>query len=278
MYFILNGATFSNNIGTVNIETGTVTPPSGGGGGTDTPVTPPASLGEFTLTSSMLKNQTYSTSLGDWNSSTKHLATDFLALEAGYDVVFDLPDGWQGYLGHVYKDSGDSGSYTPTKTSILSGWVTKGTISTGASLDRYFIVIQKTNKTAITPSDYDSIDGSIQVKKPDARTVIIDSSALNVGKNYKDLNIVEMETRLATWYYALTPGSTINGTIATGLKAYIISIRDGETTFTVDTEWVSSFNQTYDTACSIMIVVKKDDGSAFTDTSAWTSPITINIK
>ena len=37
MYFILNGATFSNNIGTVNIETGTVTPPSGG-----TPVNPPS--------------------------------------------------------------------------------------------------------------------------------------------------------------------------------------------------------------------------------------------
>ena len=37
MYFILNGATFSNNIGTVNIETGTVTPPSGGGSQPSTP-------------------------------------------------------------------------------------------------------------------------------------------------------------------------------------------------------------------------------------------------
>lgn len=40
MYFILNGATFSNNIGTVNIETGTVTPPSGGGSEPETPVNP----------------------------------------------------------------------------------------------------------------------------------------------------------------------------------------------------------------------------------------------
>lgn len=38
MYFILNGATFTNHIGTIDITTGTVTPPSGdSGGGTDTP-------------------------------------------------------------------------------------------------------------------------------------------------------------------------------------------------------------------------------------------------
>lgn len=62
MYFILNGATFSNNIGTVNIETGTVTPPSGGGSQPSTPVNPPASgstwyTGYDILDSSVAKDQ-----------------------------------------------------------------------------------------------------------------------------------------------------------------------------------------------------------------------------
>ncbi len=43
MYFILNGATFTNHIGTIDITTGTVTPPTGGGSeGTDTPINPPS--------------------------------------------------------------------------------------------------------------------------------------------------------------------------------------------------------------------------------------------
>ena len=50
MYFILNGATFTNHIGTIDITTGTITPPSGGGGGTDTPVTPPADGETVTFT------------------------------------------------------------------------------------------------------------------------------------------------------------------------------------------------------------------------------------
>lgn len=56
MYFILNGATFSNNIGTVNIETGTVTPPSGGGTDTSTNYTftinPTPTSATVTLTAS----------------------------------------------------------------------------------------------------------------------------------------------------------------------------------------------------------------------------------
>lgn len=281
MYFILKNANFSaNNIGKVDFTTGGVTGGGSGSGGgdSDTPVTPPVFMGEFTLTSSMLKNQTYSTAKGDWNTSNVHLATDFLALQAGYDVVFDLPDDWSGYVAHVSKTKGVSGAYDNNRTSILSGWVTKGTVSTGASLDKYFIVLQKKSKAAITPSDYESIAGSVQVKKPSARTVTLDSTTINAKKGYEHLNIITMENRLASWFYAVTPGSTVTGTVANGLKAYIISIRDGETQFAIDTDWVSSFNQTYDTACSIMIVAKKEDGSTFTDTSAWTSPVTINIK
>ena len=56
MYFILNGATFSNNIGTVNIETGTVTPPTGGGSGGSTPVTPPS--GTTTTYGTLISNPT----------------------------------------------------------------------------------------------------------------------------------------------------------------------------------------------------------------------------
>jgi hypothetical protein len=37
MYFILNKATFTNNIGKIDIESGTVTPPTGGEGETTTP-------------------------------------------------------------------------------------------------------------------------------------------------------------------------------------------------------------------------------------------------
>lgn len=232
----------------------------------------------FTLTSDMLKNQTYSSTEGAYKASNVHLATDFIELKAGYDVVFDLPDDWNGYVAHVAKNKGASGTYVPLSTSVLSGWVTKGTVSTGATLDKYLIVLQKTNKSAITPSDYAAIEGSVQVKLPSARTVTLDSSLMNAKKGYSELNLTTQEGRICSWFYALTPGSTVKGNVASGLQAYIVSIRDGETKFSVDTDWVTSFDKTYDKACSILIVAKKTDGTTFTDTSDWTSPITIDIK
>ena len=77
MYFILNGATFSNNIGTVNIETGTVTPPAGGGSDPSTPVNPPASGETIELT---IIAGTNMTSTGETTNSANWNTTDYIAV------------------------------------------------------------------------------------------------------------------------------------------------------------------------------------------------------
>ena len=231
---------------------------------------------EFTLTSSMLTNQTYSTATSKWKDSTKHLGTGFMTLYSGYDVVFDLPDTMEGYLAHLYQEK--NGTTSNNKISLLSSWVQKGIVSTGPTSDKYFIVIQKKSKDTITPNEYTNIVGSIKIQKPATRTITLDNTLMNAGKGYMSVNIIDDADRMASWFYALTPGSTVSGNIAEGLQAYIMSIRENDKEFSVDTTWVSSFNQTYNEACSIYIVAKYTEGGDFVDTSSWTSPLTINIK
>ena len=231
---------------------------------------------EFTLTSSMLTNQTYSTSTSSWKNSTKHLGTGFMTLYSGYDVVFDLPDTMEGYLAHLYQEK--DGTTLNNKISLLSSWVQRGIVSTGPTSDKYFIVIQKKSKDTITSDEYASIVGSIKVQKPTSRIITLDNTLMNAGKGYMAVNIINDPDRMASWFYALTPGSTVSGNIADGLQAYIMNIKENDSEFTVDTSWVSSFNQTYNEACSIYIVAKYTDGGEFADTSSWTSPLTIDIK
>ena len=68
---------FTNHIGTIDITTGTITPPSGGGGGTDTPVTPPADGETVTFTT---VTGTYMTATGETANSANWNTTDYIAV------------------------------------------------------------------------------------------------------------------------------------------------------------------------------------------------------